>query len=398
MITSEHVVKYEEDIRLETVSTDIENANAGALETNGIYHQSKYNVKIIRDLHDDSFKIFIEDIIQRDIGQKHFVQINNKETANSENSLRASKTTVINGKKYFTIDSKQMGLIKFKDVDKMVIGYVRFDNICAAYQLNFIHTTKKTPAMTISQSEIAEFKVFKEINIQLRSNYLSRVNYVSKDNKKDADFTVRYAHAFYKPSQKDRYSPVQELGSIYTTTDDSDGFISGSRDEYREDPPKLITTSLKKTSLNDVIYKKRKDQSVLVVETEDGRISATYSDSLFFRGRTSYDYEKKKTILGGTESPVLGEIIPYSFEGQYHWEQKISPFGILKNFQIDTYKNFDHAVLNESNGDIRMSISIDEENGIKPNFVIGENDIHRIKSLKGLYDLRILESMGTHNE
>ncbi|MCK5807333.1 MAG: hypothetical protein KAG91_02980, partial [Mycoplasmataceae bacterium] len=70
MITSEHVVKYEEDIRLEKVSTDIENANAGALETNGIYHQSKYNVKIIRDLHDDSFKIFIEDIIQRDIGQK----------------------------------------------------------------------------------------------------------------------------------------------------------------------------------------------------------------------------------------------------------------------------------------------------------------------------------------
>ena len=132
--------------------------------------------------------------------------------------------------------------------------------------------------------------------------------------------------------------------------------------------------------------------------TEDGQLIADYTNTLIFRGRTSYDYVKKKTLLGGTESPLLGEIIPYSFAGNYHWIQKIAPFEMLKGFQIDTFSHFNHAVLDERNGDIRMNIIVDDENGVSPQYVIGRQDILRIKKYNKTYDLRVLKSMGQTDE
>ena len=395
MITSENVVKYEESSGLENVITDIQNGTAQEVSRDGLNHKSKFNVKIVRNLYDDSFKVFIEDIVNTSPATFHFVQINGVKSASSENSMHASKRVNIGGKNYFRINSKLMGDIKFKDLKKLIVGYQRYSTVQAAYQINFAPSQKKQKSMNVSFGQIAEFKVLKEVNISLKVNLHSKANYYESNKYKEVNYDLKYSRAFYKPSHKDRYSPVQELGSIYRNDDEGITPINFNQDEFVKTAPKLTTTSLTKSTLNDVAYKIKSNQPSLNVETDNGEIVVNYSKTMFFNGRTSYDYEKQKTILGGTESPVLGEIIPYSFSGQYQWLQKITPFEILKDFTIHTYKNYNHAVLNESDGDIIMKINIDEDNGVTPSYVLGDIEIKKIKEYKLLYDLRLLRLMGT---
>ncbi|MCK5867334.1 MAG: hypothetical protein KAG14_02965 [Mycoplasmataceae bacterium] len=394
MIALNNVVKYEESIRLENVSTNIQNKSAQAVKGDGYNHHSKFNVKIIRNLSDDSFKVFIEDIVIANPATFHFVQINGEKSASSENSMNPSRRVIIENKKYFRIDSKQMGNIKFKDLKKIIIGYKRYKTIKVAYQINFSTNDEKPKAMVVSSDQVAEFKVVKEIDVSLKRNFYSKSRYLDSEKYNETNCLVKYSHAFYKPEHKDRYSPVQDLGSIYRYNDDGISLANINQDTFTKTHPKISTTSLVKSTLNDALYKIKENQPSLNISTEDGDIIADYSKSLFLNSRTTYDYKKQKTILGGTESPVLGEIIPYSFSGQYHWAQKISPFEILKDFKIDTYKMWSHAVLDESNGDIRMHINEDEDNGVAPTFILGESDISKIKNYNSLYDLRILMSMG----
>lgn len=94
---------------------------------------------------------------------------------------------------------------------------------------------------------------------------------------------------------------------------------------------------------------------------------------------TYFDYSSNKTKIGFNTNSIIGEVIPYSFEGDYTRQIEFSANAAFKNMKFSFSTKLEQPVLNPSNGSVILKIEDDSSPKNLPMLTFTPEDIKIVR-------------------
>lgn len=165
------------------------------------------------------------------------------------------------------------------------------------------------------------------------------------------DTSIEYSHLFIKPTMPNRFTGSDEVAEIYGYRDDGEEFTEA---EYAFQDMSLKSSSIGNDKLN-VYFEKYTGQKQLMQSNEKPYLIGKMKIS----DPTYFDYSSNKTKIGFNTNSIIGEVIPYSFEGDYTRQIEFSANAAFKNMKFSFSTKLEQPVLNPSNGSVILKITDD---------------------------------------
>lgn len=198
--------------------------------------------------------------------------------------------------------------------------------------------------------------------------------------------TFKYSRLFIKPIAPDYFRGDQDVAEIYGDCGDDANWIS----QISVKNATLKSTSLKTSKLN-LAYEKYNGTTRTI---DVGELKPKLLGKLKITDPTYYDYVTGETKVGFAPNSIIGEIIPYSFKGNYTRELDLDFNGVFKDMKLAFTNKVDQPILGASNGIVRLSVETDQtRQSVLSNFFTSE-DIKFIKNNR--LDLNGLMRLAKH--
>ena len=280
---------------------------------------------------------------------------------------------------------------KFHDLSSITLGYT-------------LGIEPNPSDQALIMSRITTNPVFYGINKNINSNYkkvihlktikayeITKKTRYTKDEAesrlpayKGINVVKKYNNIYLVPRELSRTSSNKTLFDIYMNNDDNRSIDGDNRIISK----KLRTTSFGKEDVDTQVVADIDPKSTY--QPINGPI-ATKIARVDIIGRSYYDFEKQKSVLGNNSKSVDGEIIPYSLKGEYSRDLDISFNDTFKNMKIHLAKNFDRAILDPDEGTVQLKINAMRNKPVKEWHKLNDQNIKRIK--KGHFSLGGLERL-----
>lgn len=223
---------------------------------------------------------------------------------------------------------RRINFLTFKDSQKNVEA--NFNNLIelkTIKTISFNHTQKDWT--TIDRSATAYVPTFEKRN--------------------DALYT--YSHLIIKPIEPDRFKGNETVAEIY-------GYVDGGFDITDADYD-IKDATMKSSSIgNEKVALSFEKYSGDKKPLEPGS-QAMLIGELKITDPTYYDYSTGSTKVGFQAHSIIGEVIPYSFKGDYSRELDLSFNAAFKNEKLLFSKHMDDAILDPSEGEVKMHVTMD---------------------------------------
>ena len=189
----------------------------------------------------------------------------------------------------------------------------------------------------------------------------------------------------YEPLQINREDNVSEIANIYLA--DS---IESPNDEIKDERYKYVTTNFPK-GLSAYTKRNARPSSVITLNNqENGNRSVKYFGTAVIDQSTDYDYEKKKTINENVTNGKKGDIIPFSFKGDYEFACSLTFWKSFEDILFRTIHHYDFPILDENEGKYILNIKESSEK-LSTTMILPEKVIEDIIKDKSQYSLRALK-------
>ena len=189
----------------------------------------------------------------------------------------------------------------------------------------------------------------------------------------------------YEPLDINRENNVSEVANIYLA--DS---LETPNDELIDDRYKYITTNFPK-GLSSYTKRNAKPSSQITLNNQaNGNRSVKYFGTATIDQSTSYDYEKKKTTNENVSNGQKGDIIPYSFKGDYEFACNLTFWKSFDDILFRTIYHYDYPILDENEGKYILNIKESTES-LRTTMILSEKVIDDIIKDESNYSLRALK-------
>ena len=363
-----------------------------------------YTLKIQRNLRDDTFNMMFKDVYES--GDKLFASQNNGfspfvNVDGRDLSVGGGHSKNINHKNNnsFFVHRSMISNTKFRDVKSLSVGIKKYNNI-ASYRMSIypqFETLKSN--VRISEGNALEFKTVNGVTISIAPGEILSGNTSLKDEQMNTIYS--YSHTLLIPRKLNRMGKNITVFDTFTYNDkitgiDMPGSYSTENDIDLHEG-KIKTTSFKKSLslvVNDIANEgtAKTEEDITNWLKKNHKLvhsPVKYVGSFNMFDQTSYDYEKKESVIGSSSTSREGEIIPYSLTGGYYRESTLGVNEIYN--KINVLQSFTklEPVLQPDIGRFELNISDTSSEiykhlrKIDPKILIRQKDyIYPLKGLK----------------
>lgn len=339
------------------------------LEQNEIKYLADGRVQIIRNASDDTFNLEIPayaNTSHRDYLETPYVNLNNKiEISGKSAILGQLKHNNTTSNDSWKVHHTLLNNSSFRDINILAIGDDMMNSNVSGgvefpsrrwvtyFDFNNIHKDVET-----SFSNIVELKTIKSLSFGAQQNEHTSIterglpSYSPIFTKRsDSDITRTYTHLFVKPIEPDRFHGNEAVAEIYGYADDGKDMTEA---DYSIKDATMKSSSLGNEKLSLDFEKYTGEKKYL----ESG-LPQYLLGTLKVTDPTYYDYSSGTTKIGFAAHSVVGEYVPYGFKGDYTREIDLTLNSAFKNMKIMFSKHMDQALLDPSEGLVKLQVRVD---------------------------------------
>lgn len=227
---------------------------------------------------------------------------------------------------------------------RRLVSYFNFNNIHKEVETTF--------------SNIVELKTIKDLAFTSQPNEYTSITalaaptYVPAFSKREANnVTKTYSHLFIKPVEPDRFNGNETVAEIY-------GYADGNNDLTEADYS-IKDATMKSSSLGNEKISLDFEKYTGEKKYLESGLPQYLLGTLKVTDPTYYDYSSGTTKIGFAAHSVVGEYVPYGFKGDYTREIDLSLNSAFKNMKIMFSKHMDQALLDPSEGLVKLQVKVD---------------------------------------
>lgn len=293
--------------------------------------------------------------------------------------------SLLGDKKFHNLSTITLGYSEIKEGN----GFPKPRYVTSRFTVNPMFRTQ-TKNIYSNFDKTIHLKTIKALGIERVNNYVYGDG--TDDPNKEIKNTTEYNNIYLVPRKLNRTTTNKTMFDVYMNNDNNRNIAGDNRIISKM----MRTTSFGKKDVKTQFYDEKSNDTYTPIgfsgsssnkPKKIGRIDMV--------GRSFYDFEKEKSLLGNDSNSVDGEIIPYSLKGKYSRDINLSFNDTFKDMTIHMVKDFDQAELDPGDGKVKMKINEINKNkksAIDNWIKLTDHNLKRIKkedySLNGLKRLK----------
>ena len=390
MLSQAPEVVVEEKIEFEP-QTIISHKISKKFSTKQSIKDHKGKISIVRNLSADTFNLEYEKMVFGNKTIFPYLNFSVNDGVQATHDISFITNSNPPASKPFKVHRSLFASKKFHDISAITVGYTMSktpdiatsDYVTSRFLTNpGFHVINKN--IYSNYNKVIHLKTIKAFDIVKNTKYVMNNKDTATDDDKNTTTTKKYNHIYLVPRELKRTSTNKTLFDIYMYNEDDRSILGDNRIISK----KLKTTSFGKDSVDTQVVADVKNEFYQPIG--NGHLAQKIA-RVDIVGRSFYDFDKGKTVLGNNSKSVDGEIIPYSLKDEYSRDLEISFNDTFKNMKIHLSKHFDQAVLDPYDGQVKLNVKLMKNKFNGKWNKLSDRSIKRIKEQE--YSLHGLERL-----
>lgn len=345
------------------------------------------HVRIIRHLEDDTFDVIVAKDPDEPLEHTSYYPYVNAgdryatKLSTQADDFRRWPTKYIPDWRMeaYIVHRKAFGEPTFSNLKHLVVGLVGFGRQSLfTVEINKLPTTG---LMDVPVGSFGKIDALKQIDL-----WTTRVSTDPNAGIHEIESFASFKKTslFYEPIKANRATHTTDVANIYLSS-----MLENPERDIKNEMYKVTTGNFEKgLAAHNALG--LKINAYLQIHDRFFRPEIKYYGTVVIDQPTYYDYEKKKTINGAASESAKGDLIPFSFKGDYEFAVKLPFWESFKDFIFRTNHHFDFPYLDKNEGSVTLSIDKSDKHLI-PSMHFTKEAIEDITKEKSNYSLRALK-------